>query len=320
MLPGNVARQRTLAQEGVCNGVTLHRSQTVTLRLLPAGIDTGIVFRRVDPTGLEGLDRDVPARFDHVVDTRLCTRIANDDGVSIDTIEHLVAALAGCGVDNALIEIDGPEVPVLDGSSGPFVALITQAGVVEQAVPRRAIRVLRKISVESTNPPRSLSVMPARHQSISLEIDFEARGMGAQTLSVCITGDAFSDELAWARTFGFLEDVEYLRRNGFARGGSLDNAVVIDKGRVLNREGLRSHDELVRHKILDCVGDFYLAGAPIIGAFSGVCVGHELNNHLIRALMADRDAWMPILIDREGNALDASGDLWAETEEVVTAA
>ena len=251
--------------------------------LHPADAGTGIQFKRTDITG--GVL--IPAKWDHVVDTRLCTTIGNSDGVTIGTVEHLMAALAGCGIDNALIELDGPEVPIMDGSAQPFVSLVERAGVVEQDAPRRIIRVLKTVSVDDGKARLS----PGTHLSLDFEIDFENGAAFQKTLSIGIINGSFAKELAGARTFGFLSDVEDLWAAGYARGGSLDNAVIVSGDKILNEGGLRYDDEFVRHKILDAVGDLYLAGAPIIGSFQGVCSGHATNNALLRALFADPDAW-----------------------------
>lgn len=286
MVSGGLVRQRTLQRDVRCEGVALHGGQVVRMRLRPASPDTGIVFRRTD------VDRDVSeiaARYDNVVDTRLCSVIANRHGTLVGTIEHLMAAFAGCEIDNAIVELDGPEVPAMDGSAAPFVARIERAGTVEQSLPRRVIRVLRPVTVRDAE--KSLAVEPSNSPVISLEIDFEAGPIGRQSLTLPLTGSAILSGVADARTFGFLDEVEALRAAGLALGGSLDNAVVISDGDVLNEEGLRHHDEFVRHKILDCIGDMYLAGAPILGRISGSRIGHTLNNRLLHALLADETAW-----------------------------
>ena len=278
--------QRTLKSPRSITGVGLHSGAEVTLNLLPAPADHGILFRRTDVTGETG---DVLARWDRVSDTRLCSALANDQGVSIGTVEHLMAALAGCGIDNAIVELNGPEVPVMDGSAEPFVALIRAAGVVDQGVARRVIRVLKPITVETAQGRAELH--PSAVFSLDFEIDFDTDAIRHQHLKLGIVNGAFCKELANARTFGFLHEVEYLQKNGLARGGSLDNAIVIDGDRVMNADGLRRDDEFVRHKALDAVGDLYLAGSQIIGAYRGLRAGHALNNALLCALFADPDAW-----------------------------
>ena len=257
------------------------------MTLRPGAPDTGVVFRRVD---LDGPQAIVPARWDHVVDTRLCTTIANPAGTRIATIEHLMAALAGSGVDNAIIEIDGPEVPVMDGSSAPFVFLVGCAGLIDQAAARRWLKVLREVRVE--DGLRSAALLPADRFEVDCEIDFDSRAVARRHGSFEMGEGTFAHEIARARTFGFERDVERLRGMGLARGGSLDNAVVIGADdRVLNPEGLRYDDEFVRHKVLDAVGDLALAGGPLLGRFHGVRSGHEMNNRVLRALFADPDAF-----------------------------
>ncbi len=256
------------------------------MTLHPAEAGTGIVFRRTDVSGQE---RTIAASWENVVDTRMATTIGNADGVTVSTIEHLMAALAGCGVDNAVVEIDAPEVPVMDGSSAPFVFLIECAGVTEQAAPRLAIRIDKTISVGDGR--KALTIVPDEAFSVSFEIDFDSAAIAQQHLSLRLVNGTFKTEIARARTFGFAHEVEAMRQAGLARGGSLDNAVVISGGTVLNGDGLRYGDEFVRHKILDCVGDLYLAGAPIIGEVRAVRSGHALNHHLLTALFADDNAW-----------------------------
>jgi UDP-3-O-[3-hydroxymyristoyl] N-acetylglucosamine deacetylase len=280
-------RQKTLKSRINCNGVGLHSGRRVMMTIGPAAIDSGIRFKRVDPAGKGAI---IPARWDHVVDTRLCTVIGNGDGVVVSTVEHLMAAFAGLGIDNATIEIDGPEVPIMDGSADAFVFLIECAGIVEQTAPRKRIRVLKSVSVGDERA--SATLVPAPFASLDFALDFPNPAIGKQEKSVRVAEDAFKRELSRARTFGFAEEVELLRKAGLARGGSLDNAIVIGADRVLNREGLRYGDEFVRHKLLDAMGDLYLAGAAIEGRFLGARSGHALNNQLLRALFDDPEAWV----------------------------
>jgi len=279
-------RQKTLKTRINCSGVGLHTGRRVTLTIGPAAIDTGIQFKRIDPAGLGAV---IPARWDHVVDTRLCTVIGNGDGVVVSTVEHLMAAFSGLGVDNAMIEIDGPELPIMDGSADAFVFLIECAGIVAQSGVRKRIRILQPISVGDDRS--SASLIPAPYASLDFALDFANPAIGRQEKSVLIEEDSFKRELSRARTFGFADEVEMLQKAGLARGGSLDNAIVIGADRVLNREGLRYGDEFVRHKMLDAMGDLYLAGAAIEGRFRGTRSGHALNNQLLRALFANQDAW-----------------------------
>ena len=284
--PVGVVNQRTLKSSISCSGVGLHSGEKVSLTLNPADTGTGIVFKRTD---IAGGGASIPAKWDHVVDTRLCTTIGNGDGVTVATVEHLMAALSGCGIDNALIELNGSEVPIMDGSAQPFVFLVECAGVVEQDKPRRVIRVLKSVSARDGNGEARLS--PGSFLSLDIKIDFDCDAISRQSLSIGIVNGSFAKELARARTFGFLHEVEALWAAGFAKGGSLENAVVVSGDKVLNEGGLRYEDEFVRHKILDAVGDLYLAGAPIIGKFEGVYSGHATNNALLRALFADPEAW-----------------------------
>jgi len=277
--------QKTLRASVGCRGVGLHCGKTITMMLLPAAPGAGLAFRRTDIDGAPV----IPVRWDRVVDTRLATTLGNEDGVRVATVEHLMAALAGCEVDNALIEIDGPEVPVMDGSAAPFVKLIEHVGTVEQRARRRAIQVLKEIEVRDDD--RSLSIAPHPVLEVSFEIDFESPAIARQTRSAQLVNGTFKSDIAAARTFGFAEDVDALRRAGLALGGSLDNAIVIRDGRILNKDGLRYDDEFVRHKILDCIGDLYLAGAPILGRVHGVRSGHALHHLLLESLFADDSAW-----------------------------
>jgi UDP-3-O-[3-hydroxymyristoyl] N-acetylglucosamine deacetylase len=261
------------------------------MTLLPAEADRGIRFRRTDGAGK---GREIPALWQNVVDSKLCTRLGTEDGVSVATVEHLMAAFAGCEIDNAVVEIDGPEVPVMDGSAAPFVFLIECAGRVEQKAPRRAIQVLRPVG--AGNPERHARLTPARAMAVSFEIDFDSPAVGKQHCAVELEGGSFKNEISRARTFGFLHDFDQLRAAGLARGGSLDNAVVVSGDRVLNEEGLRYADEFVRHKVLDCIGDLYLAGGPLLGHFHGHRSGHHLTYQALSQLFADRANWRRVEI------------------------
>lgn len=272
------------------------------MTLHPAMPGAGLAFRRADLGGAT-----IPMRWDHVVDTRMATTVGGSNGVSVGTVEHLMAALAGCEIDNALIELDGPEVPVMDGSAAPFVALIDQAGIVRQAAPRRAIEVLKPIEVRDAH--RSLSIEPHPLLEVSFEIDFDSPAIARQAYGARIVNGTFRSDIAAARTFGFAEDVEALRRAGLALGGSLDNAIVIRGGHVLNEGGLRFNDEFVRHKILDCIGDLYLAGGPILGRVHGVCSGHTLHHLLLQAVFADSSAWRMVDAPSTDHARDAGQKL-----------
>jgi UDP-3-O-[3-hydroxymyristoyl] N-acetylglucosamine deacetylase len=277
------SRQHTLKAPIGCVGVGVHTGQRVQLRLVPAATDHGIVFRRTD------LGLDIPGRFDRVVDTRLCTVLGHetDPSARVGTVEHLMAALSGCGIDNVLVEVDGPELPILDGSAKPYVFLIDCAGVVEQDAQRRTVEVRRTVRVSDGAAWAELRPMPARGFEMAMSIDFAAAAIGSQALSLRLTPDSFRRDLASARTFAMAADIERLRESGLARGGSLDNAVVVDGAKILNPAGLRCPDEFVRHKLLDAVGDLALAGAAIHGRFVASRSGHTLNNKLLRALFAE---------------------------------
>jgi UDP-3-O-[3-hydroxymyristoyl] N-acetylglucosamine deacetylase len=286
--------QKTLKESISCSGTGLHSGVKLSLTLRPAEPNTGLVFRRTD---LPGRGATIQARWDTVVDSRLCTTIGNADGVTVGTVEHLVAALAGAGVDNALIEVSGPEVPVMDGSAEPFSFLIECAGVVEQDEPRKAIQILQPVSVGDVN--KSAALMPSSGRSFSFEIDFDNSVIGRQQLHVELVNGTFRRELARARTFGFAHEVDQMRSMGLARGGSLENAVVVSDGRILNDDGLRFDDEFVRHKLLDSIGDIYLAGYPIVGHFHGFKSGHALNNALLHKMFAQADTWRLVTLDGE---------------------
>jgi UDP-3-O-[3-hydroxymyristoyl] N-acetylglucosamine deacetylase len=282
-------RQRTLKTSIDCVGIALHTGERVTLTFRPASPGHGIVFRRTD------LGLDIPARFDRVTDTRLATVLSheNDPTLRVSTVEHVMAALSGCGIDNAIVELDGPEPPILDGSAAPFVFLIDCAGVVEQPAPRRMIDVRRAIRV--TDGDAFAELRPAhpgvRGLDLAISIDFPDRAIGRQALSLRLTPASFRQDLSRARTFVLAKEVEQVRAAGLGRGGSLDNAVVVDQNEVLNPSGLRMADEFVRHKMLDAVGDLGLAGATLRGRFIAHRAGHALNNRLLHALFDDAASW-----------------------------
>jgi len=278
--------QRTLARTVHMTGIGVHKGEKAAIRILSAPCGYGIKFLRTD---VVGVDQTVEARYNAVIDTALCTRIGNDDGVSVSTIEHLMAAFAGCGIDNALVELDGPEIPIMDGSAQPFVEALTNAGIVEQKEPLRVLRILSSVSVEHDG--RFAALHPSDAFEIEFKIDFEDEIIGVQHRDDRFTGDCFIRDYANSRTFGRLEDIEKLRSLGFARGGSLDNAVVVNGAEVLNDGGLRHDDEFVRHKMLDAVGDLALAGAPVIGRYCGVKSGHDMTNRLLHKLFSTPEAW-----------------------------
>ena len=267
-------------------GVGLHSGEKVFMTLRPAAPDTGIVFRRVD---LEPVV-EIPARAELVTETMLCTGLSRGAG-KVLTVEHLMSALAGLGIDNAYVELTAPEVPIMDGSAGPFVFLLQSAGIVEQDAPKRFLRIRRPVEVREGDKRAAFRPHEGFQLDFTVQFDHPAVPTTLSRAVVDFSTTAYIREVSRARTFGFMRDLEFMRERNLALGGSMDNAIVLDEFRVLNEDGLRYADELVRHKILDAVGDLYLAGRPIIGAFEGVKSGHALNNRLVRALLADAQAW-----------------------------
>lgn len=290
-------RQRTLKNVIRATGVGLHTGEKVYLTLRPAAPDSGIIFRRVD------LDEpvEIPATPENVGDTTLSTTLIKD-GVRISTVEHLLSAMAGLGIDNAYVDLNAAEVPIMDGSAGPFVFLIQSAGIEEQNAPKRFIRIKKKVMVEDGD--KSVCFEPFDGFKVAFTIDFDhpAFKEGSQVAEVDFSTTSFVREVSRARTFGFMNQIEQLRANNLALGGSLDNAVVVDDYRILNEDGLRYIDEFVKHKILDSIGDLYLLGHSLIGAFSGHKSGHALNNELLRALLAQEDAWEEVTFEDETTA------------------
>ena len=278
--------QHTLAGPAIFAGVGVHTGAHVRVSVRPAAAGSGIVFVRTD---VKDRDNCVPVAGDRVVKTQLGTVIANETGVTVSTIEHLMAAFAALGVDNASVELDGPEVPIMDGSAEPFVQIIDRAGRRRQERQRRYIKILETIEVVEGDKRATFS--PAEQFEVAFEIAFKSDVIGRQRVDLVVDEDSFRGELSDCRTFGFVAEVGALRAMGLAQGGSLENCVVIDGDRILNPEGLRRPDEFVRHKALDAVGDLYVLGAPIIGRFEGIYAGHGLNNALVRALLARPQAW-----------------------------
>jgi UDP-3-O-[3-hydroxymyristoyl] N-acetylglucosamine deacetylase len=282
----SVQVQNTLIRSVTFTGVGLHSGAPVTMTVHPAAEDHGIWFRRTDVvTG----DAQVPAQWDAVVPSRLCTVVANAAGGSVSTIEHIMAALAGSAIHNALIDIDGPEVPILDGSAAPFVSGFLDAGIVAQGAPVRAIRVLKAIEVREGEAVARLE--PSDMLEIAFQIDFAEAAIGRQDKVLNMANGAFVRELSDSRTFCRNAEVVAMRERGLALGGTLDNAVVFEGDKVLSPGGLRYADEPVRHKMLDALGDLALAGGPILGRYTGIRAGHALTNRLLRALFADPTAW-----------------------------
>lgn len=279
--------QKTIKTAIQCSGVGVHSGETVSLTLRPAPANTGIIFNRTDITDKNPI---VKAAWNNVVDTRMCTVIGNDDGVTIGTIEHIMSALQGSQIDNLIIDIDNVEVPIMDGSAEPFAFLIDCAGIQELEAPRRFIKILEEVRIDDGD--KTAIFTPDTHTSYQFDIDFDHREIGTQKRSLTLVNGNFRGDIARARTFGFTHEVEALRKAGLARGGSLDNAIVLDETKILNKSGLRYKDEFVRHKILDAIGDLYLAGMPILGHYHGIKAGHAMNNKLLHALFAQPDSFV----------------------------
>ena len=279
-------RQRTLRNSIKATGVGLHTGEKVLLTLSPAPVDTGIVFRRTDLNPVA----EIPARADLVGETTLSTCLIYNDA-RVSTIEHLLSAMAGLGVDNAYVDVTAPEIPIMDGSAAPFVFLLQSAGLAEQHAPKKFIRVKREVTV--TDGDKSATFLPLEGFKISFGIDFDHPVFRhrAATTEIDFSTTSFVREISRARTFGFVEEIEYLRSKGLARGGSMDNAIVIDDYKVLNNDGLRYEDEFVKHKVLDAIGDLYLLGYSLIGEYQAFKSGHALNNQALRTLISQKDAW-----------------------------
>ncbi|HBH36737.1 MAG TPA: UDP-3-O-[3-hydroxymyristoyl] N-acetylglucosamine deacetylase [Gammaproteobacteria bacterium] len=290
-------KQRTLKNSIKATGVGLHTGDKVLLTLRPAAANTGIVFRRID------LDFpvEIEARAENVGDTSLSTTLVKGD-VRVSTVEHLLSAFAGLGVDNAYVDVSAPEVPIMDGSAAPFVFLIQSAGIVEQNAAKRFIRVLQPIEVNDGDKKAAFTPFDGFKMSFGIEFDHPAFIDRPKTSVIDFSSTSFVREVSRARTFGFLNEIEMLRENKLALGGSLDNAVVVDDYRVMNEDGLRYDDEFVKHKILDAVGDLYLLGHSLIGAFHGFKSGHALNNQLLHALLANQSAWEDVVFDEQDGA------------------
>ena len=296
-----MVRQRTLKSSVSVTGVGLHSGEKVTLTLRPGAANSGIVFRRVDVKPV----CEMKARADLVYDTRLSTCM-EQDGVRVATIEHMMSALAGLGIDNACVEMNGSEVPIMDGSAGTFIFLLQSAGITEQSAPKKFIRILKTVEVKEGD--KWVKFEPYNGYKLTFTINF-AHPVFANTkqhVTIELDENSYIRDISRARTFGFMQDVENMRAQGLALGGSLDNAIVMDDYRVLNADGLRFEDEFVKHKVLDAIGDLYLLGHPVIGAFSGFKSGHALNNALLRELLANEQAWEFVTFD---NVEDAPASL-----------
>ncbi len=287
--------QHTVAKNIPLTDIGLHSGVETTMTIKPAEADTGIVIVRSDVT-----DRDnvIPVRYDNVIDTRLCTVVGNDAGVTVGTVEHIMAALRACDIDNAILEMDGPEIPIYDGSSRPFMKAIDAAGVKALAAPRRAIRITKEVRVEDGD--KWVVLKPGVGSSFDVTIDFENKSIGTQNAKLDLYTQDFESQMSDARTFGFLHEVNALRQQGLALGGSLENAVVIDGDKIMNPEGTRYDNEFARHKLLDAVGDIYLAGGVILGQYESFKAGHAMNNKALRALFAQPEAFeiVDLFVDR----------------------
>jgi len=282
--------QRTLQNPIEISGIGLHSGANICLRLRPAAAGTGIIFYRRDAQRSAA----IPAKVENVVDTRLAT-VLGRDGLTVSTVEHFLAALSACGIDNLHVDIDGPEVPILDGSAAPFIAAIEKAGTETLLASRKFIAIRKPISLIEGD--KRISIIPSRFFRITFDIAFEHKAIAVQQYSMKFTSENFQRDIAPARTFGFLHEVEQLKSVGLARGGSLDNAVVINESGVMNPEGLRYRDEFVRHKILDAFGDFSLLGAPMLGHVRAFKAGHDMNAKMVRKILANPDHWATLEFD-----------------------
>ena len=277
----NIGFQKTLNSEVVCEGIGLHSGKKTSIKIIPAEVNTGITFIRQDLS----TNREVKATYENVCDTKLGTTISNNVGHKVQTIEHLMAAFMGLKIDNAQVLLSGSEIPIMDGSSRIFIDLINSVGIKEQFTKKKVIKILKEVSFFQKNS--SIIALPSDNFSIDYQIDFDDPAIGIQNKKVTLMGDNFDKEIGSARTFGMLNEVEYMHKNGLALGGSINNAIVVDKGKILNDDGLRFEDEFVRHKILDLCGDFYLSGFQILGSVVAKCAGHDINNKFLWKLFSD---------------------------------
>ncbi len=278
--------QKTIAKTVRCSGVGVHTGKEISLALHAAPDNFGIWFKRSDLSADKAL---IPASWSHVTDTNFCSTLSSEEGHTVATVEHLMAALSAQKIDNLLVEVNGPELPIMDGSSAPFVDLIEKAGTISSLTPRKFLKILKKVTVYQGDAWASLE--PAHGFSLTYDFRLRCKKDSLETFKTKDVHAAFKEALSSARTFGFMEDAEHLRAKGLAQGASLENTVVFEDGEVLNKDGLRFEDECARHKALDAIGDLYLAGAPLMGHFHGHLSGHKVNNTLLRALFADPTAW-----------------------------
>ncbi|MFP5358038.1 MAG: UDP-3-O-acyl-N-acetylglucosamine deacetylase [Gammaproteobacteria bacterium] len=293
-----MVRQRTLQQAVRASGIGLHSGRKVFMSLLPAGPDTGIVFRRTDLSP----PVEIPVRADWLREATMCSTLVHDNGTKVSTIEHLMSAFAGLGIDNCIVELSSPEVPIMDGSAGPFVFLIQSAGIHEQDAAKKFIRILQPVQVQEGDKWARFEPYDGYRLNFGIEFKHPAFRSGRQQASIDFSTTSYVREVSRARTFGFMRELDQLRANNLGLGASLDNVVALDEYRVVNADGLRFEDEFVRHKILDAVGDLYLLGHSVIGAYSAYKSGHALNNKLVRAVLADEKAWEIVTFSQASEA------------------
>ena len=291
-------KQKTLNKTVDFLGTGLHSGKKVYMKLLPAEANTGIVFRRTDLKK----NNEIKANYENVSSAKLCTKIENDQGVSISTIEHLMASFYICGVDNSLVELNGEEVPIMDGSSRPFVFLIQSAGIKEQNHPKKFIKITKDIEVKQNDKWAKIEPFDGFKVAFTIDFDHPSFPKETQTSTIDFSTISYLSQVSRARTFGFAKDIENLRKNNLALGGSVNNAIVIDDYKIVNEDGLRYKDEFVKHKILDAIGDLYLLGHSLIGSFSAFKSGHHLNNLLLRELVNNESAWEQVIIEDENKA------------------
>ncbi|MBT4880138.1 MAG: UDP-3-O-acyl-N-acetylglucosamine deacetylase [Alphaproteobacteria bacterium] len=306
--------QKTLKNAMGCSGVGIHSGESVSITLRPAPSDMGIVFVRTD---LEGRP-EIPANHKYVIDTTRCTKIGLSKNISVSTVEHLMAAFAGAGIDNAYVDIDGSEVPIMDGSSHPFVLLIECAGTLEQDAYRKYLKILKPMEISSDSA--KVSLRPADSFSMTFEATLKRFWKNTKKITFKNNPQHFKRDLSRARTIGFIDEVETLRKAGLALGGSLNNTVVFNGSEIMNKEGLRYDDEFVRHKALDALGDLYLAGGPVIGRFKGYCSGHTLNHLVLKDLFADNDAYTWVTLAEEAGSVEQFLPVAFPTERVAVSA
>lgn len=283
-----ITPQRTIKNKISCSGIGLHTGHTIYMTMNPAAPDTGIIFRRTDIQGADGI---IPAMYNNVTETQLGTVISNQSGTKVSTIEHLMSAIWAVGIDNLYVEINGPEVPIMDGSAEPFLFLFDCAGIEVQNKPRKLIEILKPVTVELGD--KKITISPDREFSVKFGIEFPHKAIGQQEYDFA-DKTTFKTDISSARTFGFAHEIDYLRKMGLARGGSLENAIVVGEEGVMNEGGLRYENEFVRHKVLDCLGDVYLAGGHLLGRIDAFKSGHDLNNKLLRQVFAEQDAYRVI--------------------------